>query len=75
MFKYSFADTLLIYNQNPNAQAVASYNNWAKIGRGVMKNPSTIHIPSSKDENQSLKLYRFLHDFLKYPQPPLIMRF
>jgi len=57
MFKYSFADTLLIYNQNPNAQAVASYNNWAKIGRGVMKNPSTIHIPSSKDENQSLKLY------------------
>jgi len=57
MFKYTFGDSLLIYNQNPDAQAVAGYDDWKRIGRGVRRSPKTIFVLDTKDPNRFNRLY------------------
>ena len=37
LYKYKFAESLLIYAQNPNATACATLEQWNSIGRWVKK--------------------------------------
>lgn len=41
---YSFRNTMLVYEQNPNATIVKGFCDWNKLGRGIKKNPKTIFI-------------------------------
>lgn len=41
---YSFINTILIYNQNPEATYVAGYNTWKKLGRHVERGERGIRI-------------------------------
>lgn len=41
---YSYINTILIYNQNPEATKVAGYNTWKKLGRHVERGERGIRI-------------------------------
>lgn len=44
MYKQSFSDATLIYQQNPNATKVATLETWNKLGRLVNKGEHSIAV-------------------------------
>ena len=42
--KYSWGNTMLIYSQNPDAERVAGFGTWKKLGRHVLKGEHGIRI-------------------------------
>ena len=61
VFKYSFDNSLLIYDQKPTAKAVGEYSDWGKVDRGVKRGVTPIWIPNPNrtpaNPNQYLRLY------------------
>lgn len=59
-YKYQFSDNILIYEQNPDATAVADMNTWnRKIGRYVNKGTRSITVFEDKETQTKL---RYLFD-------------
>lgn len=54
-YKYSFAETLLIYGQNPNVTACATIEQWNSIDRLVKKGEKSIKILSDSPDEVKLK--------------------
>lgn len=56
--EYSFNNVLLIVSQRPDAQRVASFNTWKRLGRHVNKGEKGIRIlvPSVRKEVDDLRL-------------------
>ena len=55
LYKYKFAESLLIYAQNPNATACATLEQWDSIGRWVKKGSTSMKIIDDTEGDISLK--------------------
>lgn len=55
LYKYKFAESLLIYAQNPNATACATLEQWNSIGRWVKKGSTSMKIIDDTEGDISLK--------------------
>jgi len=42
MFRYPFGDTLVMYRQNPDAEAIASQQDWLRVGRDIVRDADTV---------------------------------
>ncbi len=61
-YKCRFDEQLLIYAQRPEATAVATVENWNRIGRWVKKNSRGIAVFDKKGRRNTLKYYFDLSD-------------
>jgi hypothetical protein len=50
--EYSFANTLMIFSQRPDATQVAGYRRWQELGRHVRKGEHGIHILRAGDRRR-----------------------
>ena len=62
LYKYKFAESLLIYAQNPNATACATLEQWNSIGRWVKKGSTSMKIIDDTEGDISLKYVFDLKD-------------